>query len=302
MKCDCCNSSNVVYALPYLEYQHIICLDCGFEKYFQPNSSIIANLYEDDSDYNDDLNVFHNPNDFMLWHHWEAIKYLKSHSLIPHIKILDVGCFNGFFVYSLLQLHCDAEGIDFNAKAIESGRELLGLGSRITTDTIEDLIQRNKIYDVITLFEVIEHLPDFNIILENISRLLKINGIIIVSTPNKNMCWRPRLDYPPHHLSRFTTESLSYLLRNFNMETIQIEEQMSVFEFVRHNIGSLFRSKRTASLRGGEIKNKFITNYLRRAMNKIRIIINIILKPVDKYFYKHGKRYISQIVIARKIV
>jgi hypothetical protein len=278
MQCDCCGSEKMVEFDPYREYQHYRCKGCGFERFVRCDSAIAAGLYENDADYIDDLNVVTSSEDLILWHHLEAIKFLQSKFQSGNTTALDIGCFNGFFVKKLLSLGYDAQGVDFNKSAIAYGQEKLGLGSRITTQSIEEMIEQGKRFDVI----------------------LKNDGVIILSTPNNQMCWRPALDYPPHHLSRFTTKSLEGCLSQLEMKTLYVAEQMSTYELVRHYVGTFFRAKDSASLRGGEFKHKKFTTILRRGMNKMRKVLGVLLTPIDKLLHLFGVRYISQIVVAQK--
>lgn len=300
MPCNCCGSAKVVELDVYRDYRHFRCEECGYENFVRHNSAIVADLYENDADYIDDLNVLTSSEDLILWHHLKAIKFLQSKFHAGKTKTLDVGCFNGFFVKKLLSLGYDAHGVDFNKSAIAYGQEKLGLGSRITTQTLEELFEQGKQFDVITLFEVLEHLPDAKTFLGDVTKLLKDGGVLILSTPNNKMCWRPVLDYPPHHLSRFTTKSLEGYLSQFCMNTLYSAEQMSTYELVRHYVGTFFRAKDSTSLRGGEFKNKKLTTMLRRGMNKMRKALGVLLTPIDKLLHLFGVRYISQIVVAEK--
>lgn len=300
MLCDCCGCNSVIELDPYRDYQHYRCNACGFEKFECFDSAIAATLYENDADYIDDLNVATNTEDLILWHHAEAIKFLQSEYQSGNVKLLDVGCFNGFFIKKLLSLGYDAHGVDFNKSAVAYGQEKLDLSSRISSQTIEAMIEQGKRFDVITLFEVLEHLPDAKTFLGNVTQLLKDGGMLIISTPNNKMYWRPALDYPPHHLSRFTTKSIEGYLSQLGMNTIYSSEQMSSYELVRHYVGTFFRAKDSASLRGGEFKHKKLTTALRRGMNKMRKMFGILLTPIDKLLYLFGVRYISQIVVAKK--
>lgn len=299
-QCDCCGSAKMVELDPYMAYQHYRCMGCGFEQFVRSDPAIAAGLYENDSDYIDDLNVVTSSENLILWHHWEAIKFLKSRFQAGNTTVLDIGCFNGFFIKKLLLLGYDAQGIDFNKSAVAYGQEKLGLGSRISTQTIEEIVVQGKRFDVITLFEVLEHLPDMQVFMGNATKLLKDDGVIILSTPNNKMCWRPALDYPPHHLSRFTTKSLETFLSQFGMKTICVAEQMSTYELVRHYMGMFFRANDRNSLRGGAFKHKKLTTILRRGMNKMRKVLCVLLTPIDKFLYLFGVRYISQIVVADK--
>jgi SAM-dependent methyltransferase len=297
LQCNCCGSEKTIELDAYKEYQHFGCQECGFESFIRLDSAITADLYENDADYIDDLNVVSNSDDLILWHHLKAIKFIQSR-FQSNDTTLDIGCFNGFFVRKLLSLGYDAHGVDFNNSAVAYGQKELGLGSRITAQAIEALVEQGKRFDVITIFEVLEHLPDVKTFLSNVFKLLKGGGVIIISTPNNRMCWRPALDYPPHHLSRFTTKSLEGYLAQLGMSVLYSSEQMSSYELIRHYFGSFFRAKDGASLRGGEFKHKKITTALRRGMNKMRKGLGVLLWPVDNLLHLFGVRYISQIVVA----
>lgn len=299
MPCNCCGSEKVVELDAYKNYLHFRCEGCGYENFARHNSAIAADLYENDADYIDDLNVLMSSNDLILWHHLKAIKFIHS-KFQSNAIMLDVGCFNGFFVKKLLSFGYDAHGVDFNKRAVAYGQEKLGLGMRISTQSLGELFEMGRRFDVITLFEVLEHLPDAKSFLVNVSRLLKDGGVLILSTPNNKMCWRPDLDYPPHHLSRFTTKSLEGYLDQLGMNTLYSAEQMSTYELLRHYVGTFFRAKDSSSLRGGEFKHKKLTTILRRGMNKMRKVLGVLLTPIDKLLHLFGLRYISQIVVAEK--
>lgn len=302
MKCDCCGSETINELKSYCNYSHFRCNECGFENFVQNNLVISSDVYENDADYLDDLNVLTSPDDLILWHHVKAINYLQSKFIGRNAKTLDVGCFNGFFVKKLLSLGYDAQGVDFNKFAVSYGREQFELGHRISTDTLDELFEKGIRFDAISAFEVLEHLPDPKSFLASVNRLLEAGGVLILSTPNNKMYWRPALDYPPHHLSRFTTKSLDGCLTQLGLNTVYSEEQMSIYELVRHFTGSFFRANDSKSLRGGEFKRKKLTTILRRGMNMMRKPLGVMLLPFDKLLYTMGIRYISQIVVAEKRV
>lgn len=300
MRCDCCDIAELTELGSYGDYRHLICKNCEFEKFVGVDAGISAHLYENDADYIDDLGAATRPDDLILWHHLEAIKYLRTNYPARKVSLLDVGCFNGFFVKKMLSLGYDAQGIDFNESAVASGRERLGLGLNISTRTIDELTESGNRFDVVTLFEVLEHLPDVREYLNKATALLNSGGVLILSTPNNKMCWRPALDFPPHHLSRFSARSLMECLSRLEMDTLHVKEQMSTYDLTRHYAGTFFRDKGKASLRGGEFSHKKITTVLRRGMNRMRKIFVTGLMPVDSILYACNLRYISQIVIARK--
>lgn len=82
----------------------------------------------------------------------KAIKLIQSRFQANNTKTLDVGCFNGFFVKKLLSLGYDAQGIDFNKSAVAFRQKNLGLGSRISTQTINEMIKQGESFDLVNAF------------------------------------------------------------------------------------------------------------------------------------------------------
>jgi 2-polyprenyl-3-methyl-5-hydroxy-6-metoxy-1,4-benzoquinol methylase len=296
-KCECCQSGDIG-ELPDLNgFSHYRCNTCRFEFFISGRFRPHVELYEMDADYNDDLTISWNHRDLLQWNHLQAIKFLKNRYRQAKARTLDIGCFNGFFVRELLELGYDSYGIDFNSKAIEHGIKAYGLGDRIFAQDRKELTGENNKYDVITLFEVIEHLDNPREFLKGKGRLLKDNGVIIISAPNNKMVWRPRLDSPPHHLSRWEPEALALFVKSLGFRPIERREQMSLFSLARNYFGSFLRSGEQ-SLRGGEFKNKTIANMLRTALNRSRSISTVLLLPLDATLHLLGMRYISQIIFA----
>ena len=298
--CECCDSDRVTKIGIHDNFEHYQCLSCGYEFFMREDFDIENHLYELDSDYIDDLSVSKNYNDLMQWNHMKALSYLKTRFPTRHLKALDVGCFNGFFVKKMLRMGFDAYGIDFNNKAVEYGEREYGLRHRISTKSIDDLLIEHHKFDIVTLFEIIEHIQNPKKFLHKVSKILKAGGLVIISVPNKRMCWRPSLDYPPHHLSRFDRGALERCLFTIGIRTKLIMEQMSVYDLVRNYIGSLFRKSDKRSLRGGAFKNKVLVNVVRIILNKSRKLSYIFLMPLDHICFLLGLRYISLLVIAEK--
>lgn len=284
----------------YQQFQHLTCTTCGHERFLCQKESVSAELYENDSDYNADLAIAQNHKDLLQWNHIQAIPQLRKLSEGKTVRILDIGCFNGFFVKELRDQGFDAEGIDFNRKALEFGRSVYRLDGYISARTLADLVQQGEQFDAITMFEVIEHLEDFAGLIEQALKLLRPAGVIILSTPNGKMSWRPDLDSPPHHLSRFSPASMQRLVEKFGLTVLYQAEQTSSFDLFRNFTGSLLRKKSAKSMRGGQFRNRDSANRLRTIANRSKWLIYKVAMPIDAALHKMGVRYISQIIVAQK--
>jgi 2-polyprenyl-3-methyl-5-hydroxy-6-metoxy-1,4-benzoquinol methylase len=282
------------------EYEQWTCGVCGHVHFIHDSNKIKNALYEADTDYNDDLSVANDFEDFILWSHNKALQYMHKKYPAGKADVLDVGCFNGFFVKKLLKSGFNARGIDFNNIALDFGKRQYGLEKSISNETLRELIAQGLKFDIITLFEVIEHLEDIGEVLTQVAALLKERGVVIVSTPNSRMCWRPALDFPPHHLSRFTPNALRRCVAHFGFQPISLHEQMSSYDLFRHYLGTLFRAKNKSSLRGGSLKRNAVVRGLRITANKFKRVAEVLLFPIDSVLYTMGFRYICQVVIAKK--
>lgn len=296
--CACCNSS-MRPAGTNNGFSAWRCESCDYEHFSRGDGTIVPQMYEEDPDYNADLSVAGRYSDLIQWAHRETLKWLCATA--QGARVLDIGCFNGFFVAALRHGGFDATGIDFNKRAIAHGKQTYGLGDAIGTQTIEELIARGERYDVITMFEVIEHLEEPAAVIDAAKTLLKPGGLFVVSTPNSKMSWRPPLDNPPHHLSRFSPVSLHCLLESRGLNCERQLEQASCFDLARNLLGSRLRNRARHSMRGGTFRAAPAVDTARRVANRVNPILKAGLWPVDRALHAAGFRYISQLAFARAL-
>jgi len=97
------------------------------------------------------------------------------------IKLLDVGCSNGAFIFVASKFGVECEGVEPAKNAVIAANKA---GLKVHHGYLEQCNLPNKTYDIITLFEVIEHLKKPVKLFKECGRLLKDNGIIVVRTAN----------------------------------------------------------------------------------------------------------------------
>ena len=263
------------------------------------DAGTLSSLYEPDADYAHEISIASNHRRLLQWHHHHTLAFLAKCGMPSNNRVLDVGCHTGFFVRELVNRGFDAAGIDPNASAVAFGESAYGLPGRISTQTLSDMKASGERFGIVTAFEVLEHVPCPAALLDEMLGVLEPKGLIALSVPSTRMCWRPPLDYPPHHLSRFTPESVRCLLEARSLKVVSHLEQMSIFELARHFFGSLLRDPAAPSLRGGTLRLQGFTTTLRKVLNIARPGATAMAYPVDRLLFALGVRYIGQLVIAR---
>ena len=129
--------------------------------------------------------------------------------------VLDAACGTGYGSYYIADKCGSVIGLDSSSKAINYAKtKYLARNSNITFE-VADLEKKISINtssaDVVFSFETIEHLHDTDIFLKQCHRILKDGGILILSTPNKNLSNGNN----PHHINElYLNELLTKLSRN----------------------------------------------------------------------------------------
>ncbi len=140
----------------------------------------------------------------------------------PAGKLLDVGCALGFFVELALKHGYDAYGCDPSDYAVREAKRLVG-STRIKKGAVHDVEYGEKSFDVITLFDVFEHLGDPSSDIEKLSRFLKDDGIMVVATGNTDSLmakiFKRRWTFyiPPQHLFFFNKKTFTVLFRKHGL-------------------------------------------------------------------------------------
>jgi 2-polyprenyl-3-methyl-5-hydroxy-6-metoxy-1,4-benzoquinol methylase len=135
-------------------------------------------------------------------------------------RILDIGCGAGFFLE-------EAGGRGWQALGTEYGAKALGMCRAKRLDVVEAPISRDMFdadsFDVITAFEVVEHLRDPADEAGVIAHALRPGGLFYCTTPNFNAASRQLLGAQwvnigyPEHLCYFTTATLRTWLKAFDL-------------------------------------------------------------------------------------
>lgn len=108
----------------------------------------------------------------------------------PQAKVLDVGCAFGYFLNCCDEYGLKTYGVDISEYAINEARK--ATNAELFVHDINDGLPmfEDNFFDIITAFDVIEHLTSPYNVLKEIKRILNKNGKLILTTPNINAVGR----------------------------------------------------------------------------------------------------------------
>jgi SAM-dependent methyltransferase len=138
-------------------------------------------------------------------------------------SLLEIGCGEGYFLEKVRHAIHAVEGIDVNQAALEKCRAK-------NIHVIEgDVLSLEKAYDMIVMFEVLEHLENARAIIEKSVHLLNPGGHLVIATPNPDgylrECGSVVLDLPPHHNSGWSRRTFEFLARRYGLMQIMYREE-----------------------------------------------------------------------------
>jgi len=171
--------------------------------------------------------------------HISQPRFQKVREFLENLPIkktlLDVGCANGFFVRYAKNIGFRAYGIDVSKSAVEWGKRHFGLKRSLAcTNSLKELpYSFPERFQVITAFQVLEHLEDPLSFVCEVFERLEEGGIFIFSTPNRTTMGRilgqkdervffikGRRDEPPNHLTRFTARTHQILVKRAGLKVL----------------------------------------------------------------------------------
>jgi len=108
---------------------------------------------------------------------------LNNSEINSNSRILDVGCGSGIFSQLLAAYSSNIIGIDIvnRTEIINNCKDNINLSLM----SAEKLGFKEKTFDLVIMMEVLEHIPDVDFALKEVYRILKDDGKLIASTPNK---------------------------------------------------------------------------------------------------------------------
>jgi SAM-dependent methyltransferase len=214
--CDLCNATDPVPLLVKDGYPVVRCHRCGLVYVgVAPARAMLEEFYGRDYFEGEVFDGYTGEQDVRI--RLGAARTRELARQEPGGRLLDVGCAAGFFLAPAAERY-DVAGVEISEYAAQFARDRFGLD--VVTGELAEAAFPDASFDVVTLWDTIEHLVSPRETMREVSRITRPGGLVVVSTGNvESRLARRGLDRwsllaPPGHLFFFSPDTLGRLLRD----------------------------------------------------------------------------------------
>lgn len=232
--CNACANPGLTALLSKDGYDLVRCTRCGLISVANPpDDEQRSRLYSFDTGYHASLV---DDAASVAFHEREAalnLRVLRRFSSSG--RLLDIGCSTGLFLRAARATGWVGQGLEYSADSSRIAREQHQLEVR-TGELRADTYPAGS-FDVVTLWDVIEHVPDPHATLVQVHRILAEDGRLVLKTPNADGLY-PRVSLrlagrlgfwghaePPGHLFQFSVATLSRLAERAGFRVVDVVHQ-----------------------------------------------------------------------------
>ena len=247
--------------------------DIDVEKYFRGLSSI--SIYECNATGYRFYYPFHIIGDASLYeqlqkrmgdHYYPRWKFENDVARLAIQKddtILDIGCGDGVFLARIKAEMPDVKvtGIEFNQMAIDKCK---AKGINVFNETIESFSAKGHTFDVVTMFQVLEHIQEIKPFLDAAIKVLRPGGKLVIGVPHSNPYLfvdrkYDALNCPPHHMGLWNSKAFNSLAVYFPIELsgLQVDPEIKVKNYVVKTDTAILKL---------QLKNKLIRSVVYRLL------------------------------------
>lgn len=155
---------------------------------------------------------------------WKFENQLALNIIKMGDKVLDIGCGNGNFLEKVKEKAKEVTGLELNDEAVKICKQK---GLQVVNEVIsEHAVNKTDHYDVVCIFQVLEHIYDVRSFLADSLKVLKKGGKLIIGVPNSEPYFQgydkySTLNLPPHHMGLWNKRIFENLEQLFNLKMKQ---------------------------------------------------------------------------------
>ncbi len=196
------------------------------------------------------------------------LNLIEKYVVTNEKKLLDIGCGTGDFLLAAQKKNWSVVGVEPNKNAADLANKKLNSESKIYA-SLDALMNTHQKFSIITLWHVLEHVPDYDQYITKIKTLLNPNGTLIIAVPNFNSfdakyykSYWAAYDVP-RHLWHFSIFSITSIFSNHQMKVINIKP----LRFDSFYVSLLSEKYKTG-------RNKFLKPFLVGLLSNFKTLLN----------------------------
>ena len=229
MSCNVCSSHDL--RTLYLKHKMTVmqCKNCDFVFIHPPPSKETQSKYYDDSFEKGSYKLYSTAENLKI--KTSEKRFIAFSKYAKGGKLLDVGCATGFFLNLALKKNFETFGVELSEEAIKKANK----EHKIFHGILEEAKYDDSFFDIVTMYDIIEHVLDPSNTIKEISRIMKKDGILAITTPDISS-WHAKimgknwgLITPLEHLSYFSPKTITLLLEKNGFRVIDIRKNFKVF-------------------------------------------------------------------------
>lgn len=227
------------------------CQNCGFVYVSpRPDAKELYALYGETYFHNDESGVVGYSNylkDEPNIRRTARRRLQQLEKFISRGKLLDVGCATGFFLDEAVKQGWNGEGLDVSSFGVRYAREHFDLTAH--HGTLTELDFESGAYDLVTMWDVIEHVPDPTAYVRRAAELLRAGGVISLATPDidslpARLAGRRWVGFKlsEEHVYYFSVRTLTRMLNAAGFEVVSVRHigKYVPFSLFRDRLGMYF--------------------------------------------------------------
>ena len=245
------------------------------------------------------------------YEHWHRYHFIKE--LVRGKKVCDVACGEGYGSAMLSSSAQAVTGVDIDRKTVQAAQQKYKNISNlnyIKSNALE-LCFGDSEFDVIVSFETLEHLAEHDLLLDEFKRVLSKDGILIISTPDKDV-YSADEDHNEYHIKELTKVEFDHLISSKFSFTQTFGQQfrlMSVIENLQDSMPNQ-NSQHIYVEPGKEqslIGNNSLAKYLikictdnKQSLSKLGMIDWHAFSDAENSLYHHFEEQIQRLLLIDK--
>ncbi|MGI8469850.1 MAG: glycosyltransferase [Pyrinomonadaceae bacterium] len=179
-----------------------------------------------------------------------AARYIFALPYVEKKSVLDIACGTGYGIELLKGKAQSVTGVDIDFEAASQARKECDEKSFVLIGDGTNLPFADRSFDVVTSFETLEHLRDRGKFVSELKRVLRKDGVLILSTPNANYT-KPVNGKPsnPFHIFEYKPEQLraelarQFEVRDFLGQTLDESFTLSPFQLEQNRLPKDFSTQ-----------------------------------------------------------